>query len=361
MFNINHYSKRIKLAVIAMLVMLTLTIASSGTTALPAWAKEKVVGDDGLSGLNGPSQQDEGIMVQRVDFPVILSDGNTYSVAGYLYYRSSFHNRTLQVVMHGGTYNHKYWDAPSINGHPYSYARFMAEQQYAVLALDQLGAGDSSKPDGDFVTLAETTSALHQVLVQLRSNSNPLGYAFAKIILVGHSFGSINAIYVQTNHHDADALVVTGYGHVPHKLPFEEALIAELVQDPYFTLPPEVREAAFYYKPVDGTAAADQAVIDYDNSNLTDLVTRGQIFTTFASVFQDPVGAVSGPVLVQLGEHDALWPALYAPDEAAYWTSAASITVQSLPNVGHSFNLHLDNRDGWRQIDQWVAATVGRN
>ena len=33
MFNINHYSKPIKLAVIAMLVMLTLTIASSGATA----------------------------------------------------------------------------------------------------------------------------------------------------------------------------------------------------------------------------------------------------------------------------------------------------------------------------------------
>jgi len=336
--------------------IIVLSLIFSITLALPALAKENTVGNEVVSGLNRPAEQDEGIKVQRVDFPVVLSDGNSYTIAGYLYYRGNFEDRTLQVVMHGGTYNHKYWDAPSITAHPYSYARFMAEQQYAVLALDQLGTGDSSKPDGDFVTLAETTSALHQVLVQLRGGSNPLGYAFAKIVLVGHSFGSLNAIYVQANHADADALVVTAYGHVPHPLPFTDELIAELAQYPYFTLPPEVRAAVFY-----NGAAADQAVIDYDNSNLIDFLTRGQLFTTFASVFQDPAGAVGGPVLVQLGEHDALWPASFASGEAAYWTSASSITVQSLPEVGHSFNLHLDNRTGWRQIDQWIAATVGRN
>lgn len=28
-------------------------------------------------------------------------------------------------------------------------------------------------------------------------------------------------------------------------------------------------------------------------------------------------------------------------------------SVQSLLNVGHDFNLHLDNETGWRQIDKW--------
>jgi pimeloyl-ACP methyl ester carboxylesterase len=336
--------------------IIILSLFFSLTLALPALAKENVVGNEGVNGLARPVQQDEGIKVQRVDFPVILSDGNTYVVAGYLYYRGSFRNRTLQVLMHGGTYNHEYWDVPSMNGHPYSYTRFMAEQKYALLAIDQLGAGESSKPDGDFVTLNETASALHQVLGQLRSDNNPLGYTFAKIVLVGHSFGSINAVYVQANYHDADALVVTGLGHVPHELPFSEELIDQLTQEPYLTLPPDVRALLFYHSP-----AADPDVIDYDLANLIDMVTRGQIFTTFASIFQDPAGDVTGPVLVQLGEHDALWPASYAAGEAAYWTSASSITVQSLPAVGHSFNLHLDNRTGWRQIDEWIAATISRN
>jgi pimeloyl-ACP methyl ester carboxylesterase len=293
--------------------------------------------------------------VDRLDFAVTLSDGNTYTIAGFLYYRGSFRNRPLQVLVHGGTYNHKYWDVPTINGQSYSYARFMAEQGYALLAIDQLGTGDSSKPNGDFVTLNETALSLHQVLVQMRGGNNPLGHAFDRIVLVGHSFGSINAILVQGTYHDADALVVTGLGHVPHQLPIPPELLAALAQTPYFELPPEVRSLLFYHPP-----AADPDVIAYDNLNLADKLTRGQLFTTFLAIFNpavDHVGDVTGPVLVQLGEHDALWPSEFAGGEAAYWTSASSVTVESLPEVGHSFNTHLDNKTGWRLIDQWISST----
>ena len=294
--------------------------------------------------------------VDRVDFSVTLSDGNAYTIAGFLYYKGSFRNRPLQVLVHGGTYNHKYWDVPTINGQSYSYARFMAEEGYALLAIDQLGTGESSKPAGDFVTLNETTLSIHQVLAQMRSGNNPLGYAFQQIVLVGHSFGSINSIFVQGTYHDADALVVTALGHVPHELPIPPELIIELLNFPYFPLPAQARSALFYF-----ADAADAEVIAYDNLNLADLLTRGQIFTTFAAIFNpeaDRVGAVTGPVLVQLGEHDALWPSVYAGGEAAYWTSASSVTVESLANIGHAFNTHLDNKTGWRSIDRWIRSTL---
>jgi pimeloyl-ACP methyl ester carboxylesterase len=294
--------------------------------------------------------------VKRLDFSVTLSDGNTYTIAGFLYYNGSYRNRPLQVLVHGGTYNHTYWDTPTINGHSYSYARFMAEHGYALLAIDQLGTGESSKPDGDFVTLNETASSLHQVLVRMRSANNPLGNAFQQIVLVGHSFGSINAILVQGTYHDADALVVTGLGHVPHELPISPDLIPVLAQFPYFPLPAEVRSALFYF-----AGNADPDVIAYDNQNLADLLTRGQLFTTFAAIFNpaaDHVGEVTGPVLVQLGEHDALWPSAFAAGEAAYYSSASRVTVESLAGVGHAFNNHLNNKTGWRSIDQWISSTL---
>jgi hypothetical protein len=31
-------------------------------------------------------------------FAVTLSDGNSYTIAGFLYYRGGFRNRTLQVL-----------------------------------------------------------------------------------------------------------------------------------------------------------------------------------------------------------------------------------------------------------------------
>jgi hypothetical protein len=46
-----------------------------------------------------------------------------------------------------------------------------------------------------------------------------------------------------------------------------------------------------------------QLLIFYDNANLIDMLTRGQLFTTFAGIFQDPAGGrlISG-LLRRLGE-----------------------------------------------------------
>src|SRR3712207_2253242 len=49
----------------------------------------------------GAQEQGNSIKVDRVSFPVTLSDGNTYEVAGYLYYQGSYNNRTLLLALHG--------------------------------------------------------------------------------------------------------------------------------------------------------------------------------------------------------------------------------------------------------------------
>src|SRR5689334_16530074 len=64
------------------------------------------------------------IKVERLVFPVVLSTGPA-NVVGYFYYHGSYQNRPLQVLLHGATYNHTYWDFPAVNGEGYSYARYM--------------------------------------------------------------------------------------------------------------------------------------------------------------------------------------------------------------------------------------------
>ncbi|HEX6161808.1 MAG TPA: hypothetical protein VFZ31_00480, partial [Vicinamibacterales bacterium] len=90
------------------------------------------------------SAQDLGnsIKVERLVFPVMLTSGPT-NVVAYFYYHGSYQNRPLQVLVHGATYNHTYWDFPAVNGESYSYARHMAAEKYAVLALDLPGTGES--------------------------------------------------------------------------------------------------------------------------------------------------------------------------------------------------------------------------
>jgi pimeloyl-ACP methyl ester carboxylesterase len=302
-------------------------------------------------------EADESIRVERLTFPVTLSDGSAAEVAGYLYYKSGYQDRTLLLAVHGANYNHKYWDVPAINGHEYSFARYMAEQKYAVLAIDQLGAGESTRPaDGDLLTLDQTASAIHQVITKLRSGQNGTGYAFQRVVTVGHSLGTINAIYEQGTYHDADGVIATGMGHVPHEIPIPSEFIANLLQYEYFTLPDEMRPLMFYY-----AQGSDPDVIQYDRDHLSDYLSRGQLTSGILAAFAfdtaaTRVGQATGHVLVQLGEFDVLSPASLAGGEAAYFTSASSVAVQPLAGVGHDFNTHYRNHKGWRLMDEWLKS-----
>lgn len=299
-----------------------------------------------------------GLKVERRVFPVTLPDGGRYDLVGYLYHRGSPRKRPLQVLLHGTTYDHGYWDFPAINGRDYSYIRFMARRGYALLAIDLPGSGESDRPPGDVVTLAALGDAIHQVMVQLRAGASGPGHGFRRVALVGHSLGSQVATWTQAVHGDADALVTTAMGHVPHPLPIPPALFQDWARFPYFGLGPELRAQLMYSLP-----DVDAEVVAYDSGHNTGQIPRGVLLTAMAGTF-DPsvtrVGEVTGPVLVQLGEHDLLFPATYAAAEAAQWPSASCVTVQSLPNMGHAFNLHLGHEAGWRQIDAWLAAKLGR-
>jgi pimeloyl-ACP methyl ester carboxylesterase len=321
------------------------------------------------------SAQDYGasIKVERLVFDVTLAN-TPLKMVGYLYYHGSYQNRPLQVLLHGATYNHKYWDFPSINGRDYSYARYMAVRKYAVLALDLPGAGESvvarnaqtgapAGPDGFALTLGESAAAVNQVLIAMKSGANPTAHAFSPVVLVGHSAGSINATVVQGAFgHPADALVVTGSRHltgqvlgipevqglVQHLL----ALVQALAPLEYFQLAPAIRTALFY-----NAAGADAAVIAVDNLTM-DWWSNGELFSTFVA-FLDPridqPWLVNGKVLIQVSQHDNLFPGVFMEDEAALW-SGTTPAIQVLTGIGHDFNLHLGRVESWRGIHEWLRA-----
>lgn len=300
-----------------------------------------------------------GVAEQRVTFPVRLSDGSTYTLVGHYYARGGSHARPLQVLVHGATYDHGYWDAGVINGDDYSYARYMAARGYEVLAVDQLGAGESDKPAGYALDLHEAAGALHQVIASLRTRGNPTGRPFPTIALVGHSNGSLTSIVEESVYHAADALVVTGWGHTYSPLLVDPAYVQSLLGAPYlqpWSIPEPLRAALFYYLP-----AADPAVVSFDALSLSSTMATGtfiDLLVHLSAPTQDGVGGVTGPVLVQLGDHDAIAPAAYAPLEPGYWQSAR-VTVQPLADMGHDVNLHRNHAASWTAIDGWLAATLG--
>ena len=266
------------------------------------------------------------------------------------------------MLVHGFTYNHTYWDPPKKKLPTFSYARFMAQQGYPVLALDLLGTGESSIPDGFALNITESVSSLAQVLTAARSLSNPLGRDFKRIVLVGHSVGTAIAVTTAgTFPGITDFLVSTGWSFSPHVVPLPPGIIAASRVTPYIRFPSPVREELFYFTP-----SARQSVIDFDNRVLADQFPSGVLaqglpllkalaFGNFKAI-QDisRVNEVNIPVLVQLGRFDDIAPPLMPEVDARLYSSSPDVSVEILERMGHSFNLHNNRLKSWTGINQWI-------
>jgi pimeloyl-ACP methyl ester carboxylesterase len=294
------------------------------------------------------------VMVRSLRLPVMLSDGKQYAIAAQAYSQGSLTGKVLQIAVHGVSYDHSYWDAPSFNGLSYSYARFMANRGDVVLAVDQLGAGKSDQPDGDFLNLDESARGIEQLVQQFKTHDNPLHVAFQKVVLVGHSFGSLTALHAQAHCQCADGLLLTGWLN-DSPLPVDPSVLAPLLAAPYTTLPEELRTSLFYF-----TASADPDVIAFDNAQISTTVSRGQLLSVIGAMNSNPspaadAAAVQIPVLLQVGQRDVVMSERSVSDQDSEYTASRAVTSQELPNVGHDLNLHKNHLEGWLYADTWLA------
>jgi pimeloyl-ACP methyl ester carboxylesterase len=242
----------------------------------------------------------------------------------------------------------------------------MAKQGYPVLALDLLGTGESSVPDGDVLNITENASSLFQVLHAARSLSNPLGRKFKRIALVGHSIGTAIAVVTAgTFPGITDFLIATGWSFAPHIVPLSPELITTSLDNPHIRFPTAVREELFYFTP-----SARQSIINFDNRFLSDQFPRGVLveglpllealalgnFQTIRDISR--INKVNVPVLVQLGRFDVIAPPLMPEVEAELYSSSPDVSVRILERMGHSFNLHRNRLKSWRGINRWITQRI---
>ncbi len=293
---------------------------------------------------------------RRIDFKIDLTGQNGIVLAGHFYPARNQDRGLLQVLIHGNSYDHRYWDAGEINGNKYSYAHYMADRGYAVLALDLPGTGDSSKPNGDSVGLDGVSDALALIIAQLRGADEPLGCRIDRVALVGHSLGTIVSIYAQATRQPADIVVATGVGALPPAgpSPFGTALLSEALEQEYVLLPAAARRRVFYHPPT-----TDPEVATFDNEHLLNSLPR-RLYTESFAARSNPkksrAADVKCLVYVQLGEHDPIAPGSSLPLEETCWPGSIAITVEQLGDIGHCFNLHLNREIGWHRIDQYLSA-----
>ena len=163
------------------------------------------------------ADDDDKVTCQRyAGIPVALASGQAakYTVSGELCTTEDERRAgtTVQLLIHGATYNHKYWDFGRVDGTRYSYARDIAAHGFPAFALDEIGAGDSSHPPSEQLTIDATAHVAHQIVQDLRSGLIA-GIPFGKVIIMGHSLGSVVVWEEAINYKDVDGLIVTGAAH----------------------------------------------------------------------------------------------------------------------------------------------------
>jgi pimeloyl-ACP methyl ester carboxylesterase len=271
--------------------------------------------------------------------------------------------RAVQLLVHGATYTHAYFDWPQERDR-YSYVQKALAAGYATFNVDRLGSGQSTHPPSSQVTLSNGAEALHDVISALRSGELG-GNAYSRVIWVGHSYGSAYAWIEASAYQDVDAFVLTGLLHSvkPSFLATSTSKLYPASVDPkfasagldpgYLTTVPGSRDDLFY-----STPNADPSVIALDEE-LKDTVTTTELqegTPLFSSPPPDtaPSRAIRVRTLLVIGDRDNI--ACGQPDGLD--CTQTNVTAQESPY--YSPQAHMQGGDHPRHRPRHPAAPQRR-
>ena len=273
---------------------------------------------------------------ERIDFS--LSDGNT--LAGFVYGESE--DQPLVILIHGASDTHAVFDfAPG-----YDAARDIARRGFGVLAIDRVGYGASSHPNGDTLNFATHAGYVHEVVQDVRNGA--LGFTPPAIVLLGPSLGADIALVEAATYHDVDGVIVAFHTNQLQPALFEVDVNAWFAQGPYFDFGVDFRTSFFYAEPW-----AQQWVIDRDNATRS-LVPRAEILSALTGQSNFARAQIDVPVLLMQAEHDGLF---VPQDDSALFTSSPDVSFTLLKRAGHKAFSHPTSKNAAvKTVTRWLAS-----
>ena len=296
-----------------------------------------------------------------------ITDVSFHNIAAQLCFRGQVTPDTpVQVLIHGGAYNHTYWDTP-FRPETYSYVQAATLQGYATLNFDRLGYGASDHPPAVTLNFNVAGFVTHQLVQMLRQGG--LGVTFNKVILNGHSMGALAAENEAANYKDVDGLIVSGIGHDFNLTPNLATIFTPAAVDPkfvgqpalatYLTSRPGGRIGVFV-----APGSYDPDIVAYEEGVEKDTLSATEL-TSLTVDTSDQVQLtqrITAPVLFAQGRYDQLWcnrtgdceTDPQAGKEASYWRPDVSFTRVVIPDAGHSINSNLTAPDFFAVTFAWL-------
>jgi pimeloyl-ACP methyl ester carboxylesterase len=278
---------------------------------------------------------------------------------------------TVLVCWPGGSYDRGYWDINYAGRTDYSAAKYWAQRGFIVVAADQLGVGESSKPvvAGDAVSLemmgAAADSFVELVRTRLRDGSlHPDIPALERVTMVGvgHSLGGFTVVAQQAEHASYERICCLGVTHSA-KVVVDESMGREAVDptavaeqqaklffketwDDLYGLPSKAEHSGWLY------GADDDPEVTAADSSVSARWARRPYVQALLDGYSAPLAArVTSPVFLGFSEIDV---AAEPRTEPVYYPGSNDITLHLLPRAGHCSNFAPTRFELWDRIAAWA-------
>ncbi|MBK8631707.1 MAG: alpha/beta hydrolase, partial [Sphingomonadales bacterium] len=252
-------------------------------------------------------------------------------------------SRHLIFALHGGGYRRLYWH-PIFADESYSFARWFTGQGKAVLAIDMLGMGDSSKPEPeDSLSQAIIAAAHAEALAQVVKSLGRPGQRHG----IGHSMGGMMITAQAAAHPTLDRVAVIGWANEPMILGDTDVATLQAGLIPSGYLPtPRVPMRTFFYGP-----DVPQSLIEADEAHASSSpATLGRDALT-PGIVHAAAAQISVPVLIVQSVVDTS----PAPErEGAYFKAAPSVELQILRDAAHCQNFASTRAEHWAALNDWI-------
>ena len=252
----------------------------------------------------------------------------------------------LIFALHGGGYSRIYWH-PRFADESYSFARWFTAKGKAVVTIDMLGMGESSRPEPENrltskILAAVQADALRQIVAELERPLSVTG--------IGHSMGGMMIIAQAAAHPAFDRVGVLGWANEPMILGDTDVatLQAGLIPSGYLLTAREPMRMLFYWPDVPKT------LIDADEAHASATpVTLGRDALTPGIVHQASA-SIRVPVLVVQSAIDTS----PAPEkELAYFSGSPSVELQLVEDAAHCQNFAGTRTKHWAELNDWIDRT----
>ncbi|WP_019928747.1 alpha/beta fold hydrolase [Nocardia sp. BMG111209] len=302
---------------------------------------------------------------QRIEFDVSAAVGEPARLAAsYFPPAGGGQAPAVLVCLPGGTYDRGYFDLRVPEFDDYSFATDAAARGYAVIALDHLGTGASSRPDRE-IGLADQAAAAAAAVAAVPAMTGQ----YAPALCIAHSLGGYVAMYQQAAHGSYVGLAILGTTNqyvAQRPLGPEDAAAAEsprgraeLVERMVAVFPHR------YAQPADRAPmrswfhladVPEQVVTVDDATTLTVVPRRSGAEASVPGIGRDAAAAVDVPVFLGYGAVDV------SPDpqrEASFYPNSPDITVYALTGSAHCHNMAATRRILWDRLAHWYSGVLG--